>query len=93
MDESFDGEINWPKSFKPILKGGSKYFVIDESFLLALGVKVHTTVTLHGFTSENSEKLGNFFTCNVFIYQLIKAKKKKKTSTQTNKIAHNYIRR
>lgn len=41
MDESSDGEINWPKSFKPILKGGSKYFVIDESFLLALGVKVH----------------------------------------------------
>ena len=40
MDESSDGEINWPKSFKPILKGGSKYFVIDESFLLALGVKV-----------------------------------------------------
>ena len=40
-DESSDGEINWPKSFKPILKGGSKYFVIDESFLLALGVKVH----------------------------------------------------
>ena len=41
MDESSDGEINWLKSFKPILKGGSKYFVIDESFLLALGVKVH----------------------------------------------------
>ena len=35
-------------------------------------------VTLHGFTSENSEKLGNFFARNVFIYQLIKAKKKKK---------------
>ena len=30
MDESSDGETNWPKSFKPILKGGSKYFVIDE---------------------------------------------------------------
>ena len=43
-DESSDGEINWPKSFKPILKGGSKYFVIDESFLLALGVKVHVNV-------------------------------------------------
>ena len=35
-------------------------------------------VTLHGFTSENSEKLGNFFARNVFIYQLIKAKKKNK---------------
>ena len=34
-------------------------------------------VTLDGFTSENSEKLGNFFARNVFIYQLIKAKKKK----------------
>ena len=47
MDESSDGEINWTKSFKPILKGGSKYFVIDESFLLALGVKVHTTSARH----------------------------------------------
>lgn len=41
MDEFFDGEINWLKSFKLILKGGSKYFVIDELFLFVLGVKVY----------------------------------------------------
>lgn len=44
MDESFDGETTgetWPKNFKPILRGANKYFVIEESLLLALGVKLH----------------------------------------------------
>ena len=44
MDESFDGETTgetWPKNFKPILRGANKYFVIEESLFLALGVKSH----------------------------------------------------
>ena len=44
-------------------------------------------VTLHGFTNENSEKLGNFFPRNVIIYKLINKKKtkqnKKKSPTIT----------
>ena len=47
-------------------------------------------VTLHGFTNENSEKLGNFFARNVIINELIN---KKKNKTKQNKIAHNYIKR
>ena len=31
----------WPQNFKPTLIGDSKFFKIDESLLIALGVKVH----------------------------------------------------
>ena len=31
----------WPQNFKPTLIGDSKFFEIDESLLVALGVKVH----------------------------------------------------
>lgn len=44
MDESSGAETTgeiWPKNFKPILRGANKYFLLDESLLLALGVKIH----------------------------------------------------
>ena len=31
----------WPQNFKPTLIGDSKFFEIDKSLLVALGVKVH----------------------------------------------------
>ena len=31
----------WAQNFKPTLIGDSKFFEIDESLLVALGVKVH----------------------------------------------------
>ena len=31
----------WPQNFKPTLIGDSKFFEIDESLLVSLGVKVH----------------------------------------------------
>ena len=31
----------WPQNFKPTLIEDSKFFEIDESLLVALGVKVH----------------------------------------------------
>ena len=54
----------------------------SEDFFTILIQEVR--VTLHGFTNEKSEKLGNFFARNVIIYKLINKK---------NKIAYNYIKR
>ena len=31
----------WPENFKPTVIRGKKYFQIEESFLLVLGVKIH----------------------------------------------------
>lgn len=39
-NESSDRKT-WPENFKPIFIGGNKYFLIDDSLLLALGVKIH----------------------------------------------------
>ena len=42
----------WPQNFKPTLIGDSKFFEIDESLLVALGVKVH--VKKKGFKDLNN---------------------------------------
>jgi len=48
VNEHWNGEMDtlspvetWPQNFKPTLIGDSKFFEIDESLLVALGVKVH----------------------------------------------------
>ena len=42
----------WPQNFKPTLIRDSKFFEIDESLLVALGVKVH--VKKKGFKDLDS---------------------------------------
>lgn len=74
MDEFFDGEINWLKSFKLILKGGSKYFVIDELFLFVLGVKVYVNVDFKILIIYQKDMVSGiyefFYEFNV-VYQLL----------------------
>ena len=52
----------WPENFKPTVIRGNKYFKIEESLLLVLGVKIHvkkkgykdldTLLERHGKTSS-----------------------------------------
>ena len=40
MENSLSRRL-WPDNFKPIVIRGNKYFRIEESLLLVLGVKIH----------------------------------------------------
>ena len=41
LQETFVDHRTWPESFSPRVIGHKKYFAIDDSFLCALGVRVH----------------------------------------------------